>query len=352
MAKSRLETMGVSWLALLAVAFTGCGGRVAIEDNSGTGGAVSTTSSTGTDTATYTNTGSGYSPGSTPQTSFVTSTGLTSPGTGTVYTGIGTGSSVGTSYTGTSIGTGHTTSSIAYTGVGTGYTTATGMTAVGTGTVYTSTGVSTGVYTASVVQTATSSSTNTNVGCYGSIPAVQGQLSVTSGYVTAGTLRGYAFTWSSGLSTPSTCIIPTCSTTGCTPAFGTSSICATGMVAADMTYNSVAGLGFNLNQSVTGDMLGTVAAPAYVTVNASLFGGGVDARVQLSGANGIYYCVEAGRWVSGVPIPITNFNSSCWDGTGMTLYSGAPISAINLVIPSDATAERRFSLCLTNVTFL
>ena len=177
-----------------------------------------------------------------------------------------------------------------------------------------------------------------------------GQLSVVNGYVTTGSLKGYGFTWTSTIS-PNSCIVPVCDTTGCRPAFPTSALCAAGSVFPDTTYQSAAGLGFNLNQSVTGDMLGAVAAPAYVTVSASMFSGGEYVRVQLSGSNGYYYCVEAGQWAPGVPIPITNFNSSCWDGTGMALYPGAPISAINLVIPSEAISVRPFSLCLTNVMF-
>jgi len=312
MAKSRLETTGVSWLALLAAAFTGCGARVAIEDNSGTGGAASTSWSTGTDT------GTGYSTGSTVQTS-----------TGTLRTAIGTGSSVGPSYTGASTSTG-----TVYPGVVTGYATSTRTTAGGTGTGYTT---STGVYTLG--------------DCRGA-PLVNapGQLSVVSDYVTTGSLKGYGFTWMSTIS-PNSCIAPVYGTTGFWPASSTSALCAAGHVVADTTYQSAEGFGFNLNQSVTSDMLGTVAAPAYVTVSALMFSGGEYVRVQLSGQDGIYYCVEAGRWASGMPIPITNFNSSCWDGTGMALYAGAPISTINLVIPSDATAERPFSLCLTNVTF-
>ena len=292
----RLEPM-ISWgLALFALSLNGCGARVAVEDGSGTGGATSTSYSTGTNTGIYT-------------------------------------------VSNTAVSTGYTTSSgtwIGGTGVYTGYTSAT----------------STAVYTASVsiVQTYTATSTFTSGGCPLTSITTAGQLTVAGGYVTAGSLRGYGYTWVGDLSTPPTCITPKCSSTGCTPAFPPTALCASGIVGADVTYQSVAGLGFNLNQNMAGDPLGYVAAPAFLTVDAFLASG--FARVQLSGANGNYYCVEAGKWAPGVPIPITNFNTSCWDNSGMTLYQGSPVSAINLVVPSNATAMSRFALCLTNVTFM
>jgi hypothetical protein len=128
-------------------------------------------------------------------------------------------------------------------------------------------------------------------------------------------------------------------------------VCAAGEVAADVTYNTAVGVGFNLNQDVTGGALGSVAAPQYITVNAAMPLGGGFTRVQLSGADGLYYCVDAGKWASGLTIPITAFDTSCWDGTGKMLMPGMPITAINLLFPSDATAYRPFSACLLGVSF-
>jgi hypothetical protein len=192
-------------------------------------------------------------------------------------------------------------------------------------------------------------------------PTATGSLSITSGYVTSGLLRGYGFTWLGDKSTSNTCIVPVCSVTGCTPAFGTTALCAAGVVDADAAYNSVAGVGFNLNQASTGGSSESIPAPTTVTVAVTFYGdlsalnanrGNAAARVQLLDAGGVAYCVDTGAWVSDSPIDITHFNTTCWDESlGVPLTSGTPIQSIHLIVPADATTNRRFSFCLTGVTF-
>jgi len=224
---------------------------------------------------------------------------------------------------------------------------------------FSSTGVITGLITSTDVFTITNTGvrtgSGTSVGCaYAVPPTASGTLSVTSGYVTTGTLRGYGFTWKSDQSNATTCIVPTCNTTGCSPAFGSSALCASGYVTADTTYNSAVGVGFNLNQDSSGTTNLTVPAPASVTVTTSLFGGAMGnpaMRVQITDAAGTSWCVEAGQWASGTPIPISSFNTACWDSmTGKTLTAGQPIQSINLVIPADAVMDRPFAFCLTGVS--
>jgi hypothetical protein len=126
-------------------------------------------------------------------------------------------------------------------------------------------------------------------------------------------------------------------------------------VLADTSYNSVVGVGFNLNQDSAGAMNGTVAAPANITVVSTTFGaavGNASIRVQITDAGAsTSWCVEAGKWTSGVPIPITSFNTACWDNSGTYLPAGASIQAIHLVVASDAMMTRSFSFCLAGVTF-
>jgi hypothetical protein len=202
----------------------------------------------------------------------------------------------------------------------------------------------------------------TSLGCTSTtLPTATGTLSVLSGYVTTGQLKGYGFAWKGDLSNASTCIIPTCGSTGCTPLFGSSALCATGDVTTDTSYNTVVGVGFNLNQAQAGGTGSekTVAAPASVTVDATLSSdkGGAAARIQIvsgTGASAVNYCVESGTWTPGTPIPIGNFNTSCWDtaATGaMALTAGTQITSIDIVIPSSATDDRPFAACLTGVTF-
>ena len=113
----------------------------------------------------------------------------------------------------------------------------------------------------------TSNSTSTAAACSGrTVPQSTGTLTVASTYVTTGTLQGYGFTWVGSGSNSTTCITPTCGSTGCSPAFGTTALCAAGDVTADTTYNSIVGIGFNVNQPTTGGTAGSVAAPSSITV--------------------------------------------------------------------------------------
>ena len=129
--------------------------------------------------------------------------------------------------------------------------------------------------------------------------------------------------------------------------------CAAGVVTADATYNSAVGVGFNLNQSTAGGTPGSVAAPSSISVTTVTSGAGAGnaaMRVQITSASGANYCVEAGTWASGTPIPIGNFNTTCWNGWGTSLSAGTGITSINLVVPSDAVADRPFSFRLTGAT--
>ena len=293
----------------------GCGARVDV------GGA--------TDTSTQTSVNSGVTTGA--------DTGVnTGTSTGTDYnTGVGTGVNTGVNWgTGGAHSINVPTGGVTHTTIATG-----GSKAINTG-----------------VVTATGTGTTFVSGCYGlTVPPASGTLSVAYGYVTTATLKGYGFTWAGILNNSSTCITPTCNTTGCTPAFGSSALCAAGVVGADTSYNSVVGVGFNLNQDSSGMVNSTVAAPANITIISTAFGAGVgnaSIRVQITDAGAsTIWCVEAGKWTSGVPIPITSFNTSCWDYSGTYLSAGTPIQAIHLVVPSDAIQTRPFGFCLAGVTF-
>ncbi len=189
------------------------------------------------------------------------------------------------------------------------------------------------------------------------VPTATGSISVASGYVTAGTYKGYGFTWVGENSImDSTCVTPKCGDAGCSPAFGATALCGAGVVAADPDYNSIVGVGFNLNQAASGaNTPATVAAGSSVTVGVSFDDasktGNAAARIQLSvveGGTEVSYCVEAGSWAPGSAVDITAFNTACWDDSGTFLAAGAEVVAVHVVVPSDSTAERPFGLCLTD----
>jgi hypothetical protein len=203
-----------------------------------------------------------------------------------------------------------------------------------------------------------SSTASSKAKCDSSItpPTGTGTLSVAAGYVTTGTLKGYGFTWVGDKSNSTSCVTPQCDTTGCLPSFGATALCGAGVVTMDTSYNSVVGIGFNLNQPNTGgNPVNTIPAPATVTVTTSVGSdtGDAAARVQIVGADGNSYCVEAGKWSSGSPITITDFNTHCWntaeDGA-VALAQAQEINAIDITVPSDSTSDRKYSICLLGVS--
>lgn len=242
----------------------------------------------------------------------------------------------------------------------------------------------------------------TGPSCDGGMPTAEGKLSVSSNYVTAGSLHGYgsAWTWIGTDSQATACITPTCTAPGslqvkailgngvspltaepvsCAPAFAPSALCTSGAVTADPTYNQVAGIGFNLNQggnavasedagvdsdggaTVDGaaaadagmsSALGTITVPKSITIsvsNAGTFAGNNSLRPQIMDADGNYYCY-GDKLVSGTPIPINKFNTTCWNKQGKSATPTTPIKRIDVLVPGSASTDLPFSFCLTNVT--
>jgi hypothetical protein len=208
--------------------------------------------------------------------------------------------------------------------------------------------------------------------------------------VTVASLHGFASTWTwvGSTSTATACATPTCSAPGslqigavpnegaapltpqpvsCAPAFAPSALCTAGAVTKDPTYQSAAALGFNLQQTPPGDVgtgagidaglsaapLGTVTIPTSIAVTVKKFGAGSGnsaLRVQLTDSNDHFFCALEGSWSSGQPIPITHFNSKCWDNSGTYATPTMSFKRIDVLVPSSAAVDRPFSFCLTAVT--
>jgi len=178
-------------------------------------------------------------------------------------------------------------------------------------------------------------------------PTAPGQMVITAGnYVTLGSLQGYAFTWPSD-----SCVNPACDQTGCSSPFSSTAICAAGIVAADPTFASTMGIGFSLNQPFEVATTNTVASPDTIAVSYTNPGGSpLRAQVWQESSN-TYYCVDSSQFHSGEPIPISKFNTKCWDNSGTSLTAGTPISSIGLYVPSSDTQSRSWSACMTGVAF-
>lgn len=146
----------------------------------------------------------------------------------------------------------------------------------------------------------------------------------------------------------STCIVPTCTTAGCSPSFGTNAVCAAGKVAGDSTYSSVVGFGFNLSQANT-----STAAPSMVGAPSSIAfyytkSGTGQLRLQISDGTTSWCYDTLGTNYSGYPIPISDFNTACWDNSGSYLSYGTPIQVVELIVPSGLSAVT-FADCLLDV---
>lgn len=199
--------------------------------------------------------------------------------------------------------------------------------------------------------------------CDGGAPTATGGLQVSDAYVTAGPLHGYgsAWTWVGANSKAIACAAPTCSglvnkgeAVSCSPPIGPSAICTAGTVTADPTYNSVAGVGFNLNEdrAVDGGVatLGTVTIPNTLNVavqRTGNSGGNNSLRVQLTDVNDVAYCYGGAL---NSPIPVGKLNTKCWNNQGDAATPSTQFKKIDVIVPSSAATDLEFSYCLTDVS--
>lgn len=148
--------------------------------------------------------------------------------------------------------------------------------------------------------------------------------------------------------------------------------CVSGTVGADPEYESVALLGFNINEPNTETCEyeavtdATIPPPtgetqaSGIAVNFVKQGGDTAFtwRVQLQGANG-HLSGEAGasdRWCATITevqgkvfIPYSDFNTACWDGSGQD-YAGEPITAVSFLVPGSPEATP-FNFCVNGFAY-
>lgn len=131
------------------------------------------------------------------------------------------------------------------------------------------------------------------------------------------------------------------------------SFCGSGVVAANPTYVSYAGAGVNVNQATasSGSTVDSLTIDAkYITVSFTNQGGS-QLRVQLNDATNNNWCHDISGATSPVTIPLTAFNTHCWDNSGVPFAPGTAITTIQLLVPGDAVVDRPFNFCLLGVTF-
>jgi hypothetical protein len=271
-------------------------------------------------------TGGARPTGGTKSTGGASSTGGARPTGGTVSTGgtnptSGTASMGGTKLTGGTAGTGGTKS--------TGGTVSTGGTKSTGGTVSTGGTKSTGGTAGTGGSTATGTM-KIGVDGYAWIPAGM--------YV----LHGYVYSFAGG------------SLTYVKLDYGTyTSFCASGDVAANPTYISYAGVGLNVNQTTSSSdstVQPLVINAKYVVVSFTNPGGS-PLRLQLNDASGDRWCYDLSNTSSPASIPLTAFNTHCWDNSGAAFAPGTAITSIEMLVPGDAVVDRPFNFCLLGLTF-
>jgi hypothetical protein len=184
-----------------------------------------------------------------------------------------------------------------------------------------------------------------------STPGTPGFSIDAGGFVTSGTLTGYAWTAMDTLNEGTT-ITPADFKT---VAAGATELCASGSVGADSAYNGVAMLGVNVAQPVaTG-----ATSPAVGSVPPS--GTGLTVNVKNNGTSSLRVQIQATggdkdatkRWcapLSGntTTVPWTTFSTQCWSGaTNPVPYDGVtPLESILILVPGAKTAATAFDFCL------
>ena len=147
----------------------------------------------------------------------------------------------------------------------------------------------------------------------------------------------------------------------------TSAVCGAGTVPSDCTYNTVGGIGFNLNQPDWG--YGTsddngytytqptvpISSPATVSDVTVTFvnTANSDLRIQIaqySAGGPIYYCHDIGGMQSPLTVATSHFTRTCWDSANLgATWDGTGAQSIALIIPSQRLEPTPFDACIQNV---
>jgi hypothetical protein len=174
---------------------------------------------------------------------------------------------------------------------------------------------------------------------------VAGGITLTNGYVywNAGTPAGAGFAYVSDATTGT---VDHC--------LGTpTALCASGIIPADSSYSSNAGVGFNLNQALNSPTLYALTTPSVVSYVEVEYSGisGTGVRAQISVGN-TYYC--ANLTTTNQYILASSFTTACWSTTAPgNPWDGTGATQLQLVVPAAVPAAivSFTDLCLTGVFF-
>jgi hypothetical protein len=142
------------------------------------------------------------------------------------------------------------------------------------------------------------------------------------------------------------------SSSSITLTYGSTAFCASGTVAPNSTYQSYAGAGFNVNQAQSST--GGASSPlelsgTSMTLSFENFAGS-PLRVQIIDASDNYWCVTLTQTVGPITIPMSSFNTQCWNDGGQSFQPGTDIAALQLIVPGSDVASTPFNFCFLGVT--
>jgi len=268
----------------------------------------------------------------------------------------------------TGMGGGTSTGGLSATG---GFTTTTGGTLTNTGGTVTTggtTGSPTGGTTSTTGGTAaggtsgtvggSTSGGGTSAGGSTAAPAepVTGFNVLEGGFIKFCGLSGYSWT-ASGPPTPDN---TTGSVSSIDPAdFSTlaagTSLCASGVVAADAAYGGYAIVGVNIGQEAGEETPNANVTPTGTGITVNVTNPGKSKlRVQIQDDLGSDDAEH--RWCADVPssgvgsIPWTEFNTMCWEPADGTAYAMQPLNAIMIIVPGGNSKDTTFDFCLNGFT--
>jgi hypothetical protein len=170
----------------------------------------------------------------------------------------------------------------------------------------------------------------------------------TDGYLTRDPWMGYVFTIVDALGST---VSPVCTTTGCTPAWGTQA-CASGTVNKDAMSASFAGLAFHANDPVGGPR-GTWTSTG-TGIYISVSNAPASARLQLqeeAASADTRYCAPLPAGGTGM-IPFSSFKTYCWGDAAhpsKVFALGTKIHEVTVMVPGTSTAAQPFNFCLVDI---
>ena len=169
-----------------------------------------------------------------------------------------------------------------------------------------------------------------------------------TGYFTAGTWKGFA--WTSTFGATDNTITPA-SFAG----VATWPVCAKGTVKGVADGSNGAMVGWNLNQEKVADApLATVTpSMAGVTVNIKA-NATAQLRLQIQAADGATvaahrWCAEIGTGGDKIFVPWASFNTECWPGGKGVAYDGVTPLAQTIVQVPSTTTDVNFDFCINSI---